>query len=164
MANTLDLEQVKLEVHYDPETGVFTRLQKTNRTPAGAAATFGGRGDGYLRVSVCGRTVYAHRLAWFYMTGEWPHAHIDHRDRNPSNTRFANLREATCAQNNQNKMKPKGARSGYIGVSLHRKSGLWRARLNLGGKTMLNTYHKTAEEARDAYLAAKPVLHTFAVI
>ncbi len=163
MAKPFDLEQVKREVHYDPETGVFTRLQKTCRTPAGAIATFG-RGDGYLRVNVCGRTVYAHRLAWFYMTGELPSAQIDHRDRNPSNMAFANLREATCAQNNQNKMKPKGDRSGYIGVSLHKQSGLWRARINLAGKTLLNSYHKTAEEARDAYLASKPVLHTFAVL
>ena len=163
MSKPIDLDQLKREVSYDPETGVFIRLRKTNRTPAGAVATYPGN-FGYPRLRVCGREIYAHRAAWLYMTGALPVNQIDHRDRNPANTAFSNLREATCAQNNQNKMKPKGSRAGYIGVSLHKKSGLWRARLNLGGKTLLNTYHKTAEEARDAYLAAKPVLHTFAVL
>lgn len=62
--------------------------------------------NGYLigRISVDG--VYfkllAHRAAWVLVTGEQPKDQIDHIDRDRSNNRFANLRQASQSENNWN--------------------------------------------------------------
>jgi hypothetical protein len=73
--------------------------------------------NGYCigRVSVDGTyfKMLAHRVAWVIETGEQPADQIDHIDRDRRNNRFANLREASQAQNNwnsrdQNRELPRG--------------------------------------------------------
>jgi hypothetical protein len=57
-------------LHYDPETGIFTRLIRTCRKIAPGSVAGGYRADGYLRIAIDGNRYYGHRLAWFWMTGE----------------------------------------------------------------------------------------------
>ncbi len=65
------------EVHYNPETGQFTRLLKTsNRARLGPFGSIDSLG--YVVMSVLGRCTRAHRLAVFYMTGSWPIGEVDH--------------------------------------------------------------------------------------
>jgi hypothetical protein len=52
-----------------------------------------------------GHTYKLSRLAWLYMTSEWPRGEIDHANRDPTDDRFCNLREATNRQNQANKLK-----------------------------------------------------------
>lgn len=81
------LTQQKLHslVHYDQETGVFTKLSNGMRY----LATDNG---GYVRVSLGKYGAFqAHILAWFYVTGEWPEGIVKKRDSDPSNNAFANL-------------------------------------------------------------------------
>src|ERR1700726_3642325 len=63
------------------------------------------------------------QLAWFYMTGRWGRATIDHRDGNPANNRWKNLRVATPSQNNANRRRPRNNTSGFKGVCLTRNAG-----------------------------------------
>ena len=86
-----------------------------------------------------------------------PSDQIDHIDGNRANNAISNLREATRAQNCQNNHVSKG-------VSLHAKTGLWRCRLNKAGKCVINTYHKTYDDAREAYVRGKRQFHEYAVI
>jgi len=81
------LTQAKLQgiVHYDKESGVFTKLSNGMRYQA----TDNG---GYVRVSLGKYGAFqAHILAWFYVTGEWPDGIIKKRDFNPNNNAWDNL-------------------------------------------------------------------------
>ncbi|KKX25303.1 HNH endonuclease [Rhizobium sp. LC145] len=151
-----DLTQSKLKeaLEYDPATGEFRWLQtNSHRRIAGMDA--GGLGvHGYWRVSVYGHRYYAHRLAWFYMTGEWPKQHIDHVNLDKRDNRFANLRLATPPQNNVNTGLKVSNSSGFVGVNFDRRSGKWLARVRANGKRVNLGLFETAEaaaRARDAY-------------
>lgn len=107
--------------------------------------------------------LYVHRLAWLYVHGEWPTEQIDHINQNPVDNRIANLRPADKSQNVQNIDAAYGS-SGYRGVSFDSRCGdgnSWRARIMVDGKSHSLGYYATAEEAHDAYLAAKRELHPF---
>jgi hypothetical protein len=89
------------ELHYDPITGIFTRLTARRGHQVGKVVGFV-NADGYVIITVFGRTFKAHHLAWFYQTGMW-REFLDHEDTDRANNAFGNLREATRAQNAQNK-------------------------------------------------------------
>ena len=67
MCDSLTQEKLKALLHYDPDTGAFTRL--AGRTCGNTVRT---ESRGYIIVSVDGRLFRAHRLAFLYMTGELP--------------------------------------------------------------------------------------------
>src|SRR5437899_3046957 len=73
---------VQVVLNYFPETGIFTRREKTtNAVSIGDVAGWVSR-NGYRYIEVCGERFLAQRLAWFYMTSSWPDAEIDHKDCN----------------------------------------------------------------------------------
>lgn len=85
--------------HFCPESGVLTRrIAAAPNAPEGAIA---GRLNtaGHLVVCVHARMYMVHRVAWLWMTGEWPTFEIDHINQNKSDNRWSNLREATRSQN-----------------------------------------------------------------
>src|ERR1700719_1662744 len=98
----IDDDRLRELLSYDPETGVFRWLvRKRQNVKAGdVAGSFDG--CGYCKISIDRRAYKAHRLAWLYMTGEWPPAEIDHINMNRADNRFANLRLATRHQNMAN--------------------------------------------------------------
>lgn len=153
---------------YDPASGVFTRNWATATQEAGSVATFSD-GQGYLAVSVDGKQYRAHRLAVFYMTGKWPERSVDHRNRDRSDNRWANLRVAGQIVNMQNCYDAlTRSRSGIRGVSYCKREGKWRASIQvprLGqvtGKGQYRSlgYFSTPEAAQRAYLDAKAKFHT----
>src|ERR1035437_5724966 len=99
---TLTQEKLKELLHYDPETGLFTwKNTRHNAVKIGAIAGYW-RKDGYVGIYVLGHHYLAHRIAWLYMTCEWPEFEIDHENRKYSDNRWKNLREATHLQNMHN--------------------------------------------------------------
>ena len=94
------LEYLRTVLHYDPNSGVFTWLKSHHKSKVGKTAGY--VAGGYLRITVATEKTQAHRLAWFYMKGEWPEGILDHRDNNPLNNVFKNLRRATRSQNKMN--------------------------------------------------------------
>lgn len=144
MSGELTQFRLKELLHYDPETGVFTWKvdAKGGRVKAGQRAGHLAA-CGYLTIRVEGKLRRGARLAHLYMIGRWPDEVVDHRNGLRSDDRWANLRPCTQAQNTENiPIRP------LLGASLHRQSGLWRARhadINIG-------YFKTADDAHQAYL------------
>ena len=104
--------ELKALLHYDPETGKFTWLEQRGRQKAGDEAGAYSEALGYLLIGINGTRHYAHRLAWLYMTGEWPENVIDHEDRNGANNRFANLKSVTQKRNVQKAARDGGAYGG----------------------------------------------------
>jgi hypothetical protein len=147
----LSLEKLKENLHYDPETGIFTRKKKTPSGPTGTIAGYKRKG-GEINVRV-GKQYLAHRLAWFYMTGEWPKLLIDHKNGNPSDNRWCNLREATHSQNCQN--------TPHRGVSWHKHYKKWGARSWCNGKSNHIGWYETEVEALEAYEQFKLANHPF---
>ena len=95
-----DLSKLALKTYnYCHLTGIFN-FKKTINKIANTKDK-----KGYIRISFNGKTILAHRLAWFMHYGEWPKNQIDHIDGNKSNNSIKNLRDVSCALNAQNKYK-----------------------------------------------------------
>lgn len=152
-------KRLKELLHYDPESGNFTRRILKGGQLAG---THAGSIDayGYICIALDRRTYKAHRLAWLYMYGVWPELDLDHKNENKTDNRIANLREASKKNNTWNVSRPrKDNVSKWRGVSKH-NSG-FQAGITVDGKQKYLGLFKTPEAARDAYLSAKNKLHAF---
>lgn len=86
--------------------------------------------EGYLRVRVNGKLYGVHRIAWAISHGTLP-MKIDHRNRVRSDNRLQNLRAATTAQNNMNRPMHSGKGVKLKGVSFHKRSQTYRARIKV---------------------------------
>src|SRR5262245_23090214 len=129
--NDLTASQVRTLFDYDPETGIISwKVDRSNgrrvHTHAGdPAGTV--RADGYVQIHISGSIYLAHRLIWLWQTGEWPREHIDHINLDPSDNRWANLREATNGENMINS-RPKD-RLLPRGVHVEKSTGKFRAHI-----------------------------------
>jgi rare lipoprotein A (peptidoglycan hydrolase) len=144
-----DLTQSRLKecLHYDPATGVFTRLRTVGAAKAGTPVTYSLKRGGYIAVWIDGFLYTAHRLAWLYMTGVWPSHEIDHKDRVPTNNAFANLREVTSQQNQQNRGIQSNNTSGVAGVAWCKNTKRWRALIVVNNKNVWLGRHPDFESA-----------------
>lgn len=144
---------IKTHWKYDPETGA---VRGTHGNEIGVGMR------GYLNGSVRmhGKTIVIglHRAAWLLMTGAWPSNQLDHRDGDRSNNQWANLREASNAQNAQNK----GARKRDLptGVFHSGHGGFVVVRRFQGLNHYAGTF-ATVDEADDASRQLKAQLHAF---
>ena len=128
---------------YCPDTGQFTSCF-TGRALGSL------RNDGYWRIRIKGREYQAAPLAFFWMTGRW--VLVDHRDSNPLNNRWSNLREATPRQNMANRRVRCDSRAGVKGVRF--KRGRWEARIRIGGERRHLGSFDSCEAAAAAYAYA----------
>lgn len=161
LPTTLTADRLRKALSYDPETGIFIRLVGTRGHAAGFPV--GNKNAfGYMRTQVGGEFHFLHRLAWLYMTGEYPNHTIDHMDGWRTNNAWSNLRDVTLQVNIQNKRKAnKRSQSGVLGISpSSENNGRWRASIGLGkGKVRQLGTFESAAEAHSAYLSAKRRLH-----
>lgn len=119
--------------------------------------------SGYILIGIKGYHYLAHRLAWFYVYGEWPPHETDHINLIKGDNRIRNLRKATKSQNMQNTAAQSGNISGYKGVTYDPRDGRYDARLTINGKTYYLGRFDTPEEANAAYMiAAKKLCGEFA--
>jgi hypothetical protein len=138
---------------YDPETGDLYRKVGSGNCAAGKA-----RETGYKMAFVDGRYVYAHRIAWYLMTGEWPLHPIDHANRDSLDNRWENLRKANKSLNGANKRTPANTTSGHRGV-YPTENGKWGARIKVQNKVHSLGRFDRKEDAIEAYKQA--AIHHF---
>lgn len=151
-------DRLREVLHYDSATGVFRwRVALAQRTRVGDVV--GTRSTkGYLDIQVDGISYRAHRLAWLYIFGEWPSDQIDHRNTVRDDNRISNLRDATNAENAQNRHRAsRDNRAGALGVT--RSGRRWTASITVRGARHHLGSFDTPEAASAAYLAAKAELH-----
>jgi hypothetical protein len=149
------------KLNYDPVTGVFTwAISTCNRVRVGArAGTL--QKTGYRIIRIDGKNYMAHRIAWWFVHGNWPADQIDHINGIKDDNRIANLREATNAENAQNMGKSRRNTSGYIGVSWNKHAGKFVSQIMINGKVKYLGLFPDKEEAHQAYLDAKVKYHGF---
>ena len=153
--HNLTQERLKELLHYDPETGIFTRIKpQNNRYAVGCVAGSPHKTLGYIQVWVDRKSYYGHRLAWLYMTGSWPDKLIDHRDCDPANNKWCNLRQANSGQNVSNSKLPKNNTSGYKGVTWSEHAKRWHAAITVNEKSIYLGYFLDPKEAHNAYCEA----------
>jgi hypothetical protein len=144
-------ERLREVLSYDPQTGEFRwRIPLSRKLKVGKVA---GRvtDQSYITIRIDGRDYLAHRLAWLYVTGEWPAKQIDLRNRNRSDIRWSNLREATNAQNQANS---RDRRTLSRGVDWVPGRNRFRARIKAAGRSFFLGYFRTEQQASRAYRSA----------
>ena len=164
--NTILLDELKRVLAYSPDTGLFVWRVKTCRKVVPGVVVGYTRPDGYSVVSVNKGRYRASRLAWFYMTGEWPKNDIDHIDGNPQNNAFYNLRDVSTSGNiqNQSRAHARNKTGGFLGVSKIKGCKRWRARICTNGVQTFIGWFNTPEEAHQAYLEIKRKVHSTCTI
>ena len=140
---TLTQERLKKILHYNPDTGVFTRLESGK--VAGTQKRGGGRK--YNEVCVDGCKYFNHILVFIYMTGSPPKHHGDHINGDSFDNRWCNLRDVTLSENNKNKCRDKRNVSGVTGVHWSKKEKSWKSQINVNGKRIHTGYFKDLAEA-----------------
>ena len=136
---------IKDYLSYDKDTGLFTWIKCRKGVKKNKVA---GRIDsnGYITICFNYKHYLAHRLAWWFVTENWPKNQIDHENKIKADNRFVNLREATIIQNSGNTFKQSSTNK-FKGVNWHKRDKVWRA-------TCSNKYlgsFKTELEAAKAY-------------
>lgn len=145
---------------YNLETGVFTWKVKARKGPVAAGDVAGYTDlDGYIKIGIDGRYYNAHRLAFLYVTGQWPTGSVDHLDGNRRNNAWSNLRDVSQVVNMQNQRKAHAdSKSGVMGASRTR-TGRWKACITVDKQFFYLGLFDTAEQAGAAYMEAKRRLH-----
>lgn len=157
--SNLTLEVVRALFAYDKTTGIITnKVDRSRRDAAGSNAGCK-KPNGYVSIKIFGDPYQAHRVAWMHVNGRWPMNEIDHINGVRDDNRIENLREATTAENCQNRKTRSDNRSGFTGVRKHQ--GRYRADIKINGSYKFIGSYETPERAHDAYLHAKTQLHTF---
>jgi len=154
-------ERLRELLHYDPRTGLFTYRVSRGRFAAGTAAGHQEKGSNRINIILDGRLYRAHRLAWLYITGEWPKLEIDHKDTDQSNNRWNNLRDVTSTVNKQNRRcAPSGKKySPLLGAQWCIQRKKWKASIKVDGKVKHIGFFETDVAAAAAYLDAKRKFH-----
>ena len=165
----IEVSHLQELLSYDPDTGFLVWRPRArswfthdrawgswNAKYAGKLALNTTNSKGYLVGAVLGHSVYAHRVVWAYCHGVWPTHQIDHVNRDKTDNRLANLREATNTENQQN-MGPRrdACASGVVGVYWHGKSGRWSPRVGVNGRSIYLGLFDNFNEAVAARKAAE---------
>lgn len=135
---------LKSRFRYDPTSGLF--FSRSARRVVGNRMR-----DGYLRIEIGGRSYMAHRLAWLYMTGDWPTDQIDHANLDKTDNRIANLRLSDLRLNAGNCRR---RRAGLKGATFHKQTGRWQASIKSFGRSKYLGLFDTEQAAHDAYATA----------
>jgi hypothetical protein len=88
---------------------------------------------------------------------------VDHRDRDATNCRRANLRVCTNAQNMAN-TRAKGGTSSFKGVSFYQPTGKWRARAYHNGVSISKHFTSEVDAAKWYNQQATKFFGEFAVL
>lgn len=162
-----DLALVKGLVAYDEETGLFTWLVRPvsmfpaernakmwNTRFAGKPAFNIQHHAGYLYGEILGQVASAHRMAWYYTTGEIPDE-VDHINGIRTDNRIANLRNVNREKNCKNASISKSRnKSGVVGVAWDAPHARWVVRI---GTKHIGRY-KSFDEAVMARKIAEKLL------
>jgi len=119
--------------HFDSDRGWRIRNARDAGQVAGWEST-AGCGKEYYKIGLGGSNYNVHRIVYFLANGIDPGSlHIDHIDGDGANNNPTNLRLASHAENLRNRGVQQNNTSGYKGVTWHKQSRKWHAKLRING-------------------------------
>lgn len=134
-------KELKRILTYNTRTGEFVWKVAKGRAVAGRNAGFITKDTGYHIIKINKRRYPAHRLAWLYVTGEFPVGEIDHINRDRKCNVWDNLRDVSRSDNQKNAKLRADNTSGVAGVSWSPVEGRWKAYIsNRGHLIHLGTF------------------------
>jgi len=147
--------RLKELLEYKPDTGeFFWKQQVGSRGAIGKINSTPCKVWGYIFIRVDKKLYRAHRLAFLYMTGEWPIGEVDHINIVRHDNRWCNLRDTTKSSNMLNRVLPKGYNAtGFLGV--YKRGNKFGARCTIKHKNIDLGVYTTPEEASSRYLEFK---------
>lgn len=142
----LTYEEAQKSLSYNPDTGSLIWKSAYHVSRVGSEAGSVDK-NGYVRVTILGGRYLAHRLAYLLMLGHWPsnRVEIDHKNRNPSDNRWSNIRLATRSQNSANRDIFSSNKSGVKGVYFNKERSKWHATIKHNGKRLHIGYFDSKE-------------------
>lgn len=157
----MEADQVRELFDYDETTGILRWRISIGPCRIGSVAGTPHSNGRYLYVRYKGKEYANHRLAFAWMEGRWPDPEVDHWDTDGFNNRWKNLREATKAQNAQNRKVRVNNKVGLKGVIVVERFGIekFEARIRIDGKQKHLGRFETAQEAHAAYVTAAEAYH-----
>jgi hypothetical protein len=114
---------------------------------------------GYWEISVDGARYFGHRLAWFYMTGEWPAITVDHENTIRSDNKWSNLRLATKAEQMMNTKLYDNNNSGAKGIYWDEKNQKWCCEIKANSQKYWLGRFDDFEDAKAAVEKKRTELH-----
>lgn len=153
---TLSEKELRRCLAYNPSTGQFRWITKR---PGQLAGSTNDRGYTYIKID--GVSYKASRLAYLYMTGDFPPKGywIDHKNLNRSDDSWRNLRLCTPQQNLCNQAVRKNNKTGFKGVHYRASRQLFEASIKVNYKRIFLGRYATAKEAHAAYVQASKMHH-----
>ena len=125
---------VYTDLDYDPDSGIFTWLDVKRKGVKAGSVAGSVFNNGYRVIMYDGKHLLAHRLAWFFLHGEFPTYMIDHINQDKLDNRACNLRLATNQMNQRNTKKSSRNTSGHRGVYWHKTKRKWYASIRVNNK------------------------------
>ena len=158
MRQELDAE-ARRRFDYDPLTGILTWKNDTkiNNSKAGTRAGCI-KADGYRYVRLNNKLYCEHRVCWAMAYPELPRQ-IDHINMVRDDNRICNLRPATNGENGMNKPMQSNNTTGFKGVTFHKGTRKYHAKICFNGTRRSLGYYRTPEEASMAYAKAAGEFH-----
>ena len=150
--------RLKELLHYNPETGIFTRIASCRRPDLIGKKAGSIKARGYVSIMIDGHHYLAHRLAFLYMTGLMPES-SDHINRVRDDNRWVNIRVATPSQNMMNRSIFKNNKSGFRGVSWKNREQKWVANIRVDGKQKQLGTFICKHEANKAFIGASKIYY-----
>ena len=126
-------KRLKEVLTYRKTTGKFLRNYNFYRFMKGSEAGSTHQ-RGYVHIGIDGEEYKAHRLAFLYVTGQWPKHGVDHKNGDKSDNKWNNLRDVSQVDNNKNAKKRKDNVSGCTGVHWCNTHERWKVQIGHGAK------------------------------
>jgi hypothetical protein len=152
------LSQTELHERFEYRNGeLFYKISPLPKIKVGSKAG-GVNAEGYVRISVDGKKLSAHRIVFMMQHGYLP-TEIDHINGNRTDNRIENLRAVNRTQNRYNIVGYKNNTSGVKGVVKNKNLDKWEVSLNVNGKRKYIGVFKDFELAELVAMEARHKYH-----
>jgi HNH endonuclease len=143
-----DTDKLREKLSYNAKTGV---LRWRGGDIAGCLNS-----TGYRVIRMDKKLMYAHRIAWVLHYGIWPDGDLDHKNRDKSDNRIANLRMASRSRNVAN-----APARGSLPKGCYQLKGRsrWYSQIVVDGKVKRLGTFPTQEAAAAAFKREHRVVH-----